>query len=88
MSLKDRDTSKGFRILYAVRIPAGGCLQHPLPRMARRPVIGSVECMARISRPSPRTRKPKAQPITIIRLGIDALTPSPAATRYAVRPAT
>jgi hypothetical protein len=38
-------------------------------------MIGTVECMARIPRASPRTRKPKAQPVTIIRLGIDALTP-------------
>jgi hypothetical protein len=59
MSRKDRDTSKGCRILYAVHIPVGGGLQYPLPRMARRPVIGSVDCMARISRTSPRTRKPK-----------------------------
>jgi hypothetical protein len=71
-----RDTSKGLRILYAIQIPAGGGFQHPLPRMARRTVIGSVECMARISRVSPRTRKPTAQSVTIIRLGIDALTPS------------
>jgi hypothetical protein len=34
-----------LRILYAVNIPASGGFQHPLPRMARRPVIGTVECM-------------------------------------------
>jgi hypothetical protein len=32
-------------------------------------------------------RKPKAQPVTITRLGIDAL-PSPDAMRYGARPAT
>jgi hypothetical protein len=41
-----RDTSKGLRILYAAHILAGGGFQHPLPRMARRPVTETVECMS------------------------------------------
>ena len=43
--------------------------------MARRPVICSAECMARISRAPIGMCKPKAQPVTITRLGIDALIP-------------
>ena len=63
----------GSCMQYTFRL--AGVFQHPLPRMARRPVIGSAECMARISRAPIGMRKPKAQPVTITRLGIDALIP-------------